>query len=408
MKLIIGIILSLSAFFFSSAQTLDDYLKLATDNNPGLSAKYHAYQASTQMFAQVGALDDPILTFGYFISPIETRVGPQEFRVSAMQWFPWVGTLKAKKEAAGVYALSKLEEYETAKKELHYNVKFTFYRLYELEQTIKITKQNIAILKTYERLIEQKFETGDNSMIDILRIQLEIAEEGDQLILMEEKRVPLIAAFNQYINENVDEPVIIPDTLDPVILLYDKEILTKNILLKNNQVASLEYRQMSVERLIKVAKKEGAPRFGFGITYIGVKERTDISIPNNGRNAFMPMLSVSLPIYRSKYKAKLNQAFFQLDELHDIKIDVQNKLRTQVELNWQEYEDASRRIELNTNQKKTITKMISLLIEQYMTAGINFEEILRMQQSELNYEKALFKAIADKNIAIASIEALNN
>ena len=87
------IIIIFTAFGFSTltnAQSLDDYFKLAAENNPGLQAKYKSFEAAMQKVTQVSSLPDPNLSFGYFVSPVETRVGPQRARFSLTQMFPWL------------------------------------------------------------------------------------------------------------------------------------------------------------------------------------------------------------------------------------------------------------------------------------------------------------------------------
>ena len=81
-----------------NAQTLNDYLKIAAENNLGLKAKFKDYEASLEKVNQVGSLPDPVLDFGYFISPVETRNGPQQAKIGVMQMFPWMGTLNVKEQ----------------------------------------------------------------------------------------------------------------------------------------------------------------------------------------------------------------------------------------------------------------------------------------------------------------------
>ena len=85
--------------FFGSislhAQTLDDYFKIASENNPELQKKYKDFEMAMKKIPQVSSLPDPNLSIGVFISPVETRVGPQIAKVSLSQMFPWFGTLKA-------------------------------------------------------------------------------------------------------------------------------------------------------------------------------------------------------------------------------------------------------------------------------------------------------------------------
>ena len=44
--------------------------------------------AALEVAPQVRALPDPTVAFGYFISPVETRVGPQQFKISLLKCFP--------------------------------------------------------------------------------------------------------------------------------------------------------------------------------------------------------------------------------------------------------------------------------------------------------------------------------
>ena len=66
----------------SSAQTIEAYQQLAAENNPAVRAEFQKYLASLEEEPQVSALPDPEVAFAYFISPIETRLGPQQARIS--------------------------------------------------------------------------------------------------------------------------------------------------------------------------------------------------------------------------------------------------------------------------------------------------------------------------------------
>merc|ERR1711974_383443 len=61
-----------------------------------------------QKVAQVNNLPDPTFSFGYFISPVETRVGPQRAKVGLTQMFPWFGTLKTAGKCSGTSSRSQI------------------------------------------------------------------------------------------------------------------------------------------------------------------------------------------------------------------------------------------------------------------------------------------------------------
>ena len=99
-KFIMGLLFLLISSLLSAQQELESYLQMAAENNPGLKAKFNSYMAALEVAPQVKALPDPTIAFGYFISPVQTRVGPQQFKISASQMFPWFGTLEAKENVA--------------------------------------------------------------------------------------------------------------------------------------------------------------------------------------------------------------------------------------------------------------------------------------------------------------------
>ena len=88
-----------------NSQTLNDYLSMASQNNPEIQSAYKEFEAALQKAPQVSSLPDPSLTMSAFGRMIETRVGAQEARFSLMQMFPWFGTLEAKKNAANLICL---------------------------------------------------------------------------------------------------------------------------------------------------------------------------------------------------------------------------------------------------------------------------------------------------------------
>ena len=49
------------------SQTLEDYFVIAAENNPGLKGKYKAFEAALEKIPQAQSLNDPNLSFGYFI-----------------------------------------------------------------------------------------------------------------------------------------------------------------------------------------------------------------------------------------------------------------------------------------------------------------------------------------------------
>ncbi len=391
------------------AQTeLNDYLKTAAENNPDLKAKFSAYNAALEVIPQVGTLPDPQLSFGYFISPIETRVGPQRAKLGLSQMFPWFGVLNAKENVAVQIAKSKYEIFEQAKSKLFFEIKSTFYNLYFIGKGIGITQDNIGILNTFQQLAIIKIETGKASIVDEMRVEMEINELKNQLAYLADSKYALEVKFNKLLNNPDNNPVVIPDDLPNDNLAVSKEALLDSITVQNHLIKQLNYRMQALRHQEVVAKKIGLPQFSIGLDYAIIGKSSNPNLGNeNGQNAFVfPKIGISIPLYRKKYTAIVKEVAFNFEAAQFKKQDKQNELIYLFERGYKDYKDAARRIDLYQRQSKLAEKSLNVLLTAYSSDGQNFEEVLRMERKVLKYALESDKASADKSAAAAFINYL--
>jgi len=401
--------LILIGFSVSAQDELDDYLYTAAENNPGLKAKFSEYMAALEKVPQVGALPDPTVAFGFFIRPVETRLGPQQARISASQMFPWFGTLSAKEDVVTEMAKAKYELFEEAKSRLFYDVKSTWYNLYFTNRAVAITRENIEILNTFQKLALVKIEAGKASAVDELRVEMEVLDLENQLLLLLDKYQTQKVAFNNLLNVDETQEVIIPELLETTEINLSREALLDSIRSNNHQVLNLEFQQASYEYQQTVARKMGSPSFTLGMDYIFVGESSNPALgPNeSGRDAMMlPMVGISIPLYRKKYTSQVREAVFMQEAKQNQQIEKINVLETIYEKANTDYKDSKRRIDLHDQQLKLAGKALKILETEYATDGKNFEEILRMERQVLLHNLELEKSRSDLNASVAFITYL--
>ncbi len=404
MKKIIIIIIALITItpVLKAQEMLDQYLVIAAKNNPGLKAKFNNYMAAMQIGDQVSSLQDMQLAFGYFIQPVETRVGPQKARISLSQIFPWFGQLKANRSVADEMANAKLEEFEDAKSKLFFDVKSAFYNLYFTNKAINITNENISLLNIFNEMALIKMEAGLVSSVDQLRVEMEIADMKNQLALMKDRMKDQIVAFNNLLNVESNHEVVLPDTLYVPGHNLTKEAIFDSIRLQNHQLTALDYEYNSYVNKESASRKQGAPKFNIGIDYIfvGQSDNPNLDPDINGKDAILfPKVGITVPIYRKKYKALVNEAVYRQQAALDKKEDKLNVLETLLERVITDYNDADRRYKLYLGQKQLADRAMEILRAQYSTGNSDFEELLRMERRLLKYQLELEKARADKNAA---------
>ncbi len=445
-------------------QTLNEYLIIAAENNPNLKSKYFQYQAALERVPQVGSLPDPQLGFSFFIMPMERYMGNQVGTISLMQMFPWFGTLGAAKNEMTFMAKAKFEEFNETKSMLFYEVRANWYALQLLEKEIAITKENIELLKTMEQIALTRFKSGgqsgnnsggsgnvrssgnqntnnsnsgmggmnmqgqsttgnspsrnmpqmgemDNmsssgSMIDVLRVQMEINELQNNLALLEDSKIPLLVRFNLLLNRDKNETVLFSESIMAVTIPISLNEIPDSIKANNPMLNMLEQDEQAFIAQGKMNQKMGLPMIGVGLQYDIFQPRANSESMMNGRNMLMPMATVTIPLWRKKYTASVRESDFMRQSVIELKQEVSNQLMVNYEDALKDFKDADRRVKLYQDQTSLANQALNILIVQYTTEGSNFEEVLRMQQQLLDYRLKYLDALIDGNIAVAMMERL--
>jgi len=456
-----GIILFLLLAGTLNAQdSLSVYLELAGKNNPGLQVKYLEYSAALEKVPQAEALPDPQATFGIFIQPMQLLGGNQIGSIGLMQMFPWFGTLKAAKDEASMMAKAKFESFNATKADLFYQVKTSWFQLMKYDHEITWMNKNIELLESLEKLALVKFQSpvtatsapamnetssksttsgtmatmnsqpngqnpkssassGSSAMSNtmsntptglqnVLRVKMEILEQKNRLALLQDQRKTEEVRFNSLLNRDINTPVQLPDSLMKQSLPLEKLAIVDSIMHHNPMLAMLENETNSYASMEQKTKKMGLPMIGVGLNYMLIQERTGNTSMMNGKDMVMPMLSVSLPIYRKKYNAMQNEARLMQESGNQQITNLQNELLVQYQQMIQNLDDAERRIGLYQEQQELAQKTADLLITGFSTTGTDYEEVLRMELKVLDYGFKHIEAMVDYNTSVAGIEQLMN
>ena len=388
--------------FGAKAQSLDDYLIEAAEKNPGLKASYFEFEAAMQKTAQVKALPDLLLSFGYFVSPVETRVGPQRAKFSLLQMFPWFGTNGTKVDAYEFEAQAKYHEFLDRKNELYFQVKNAYYPIYEIKELITWQRDNLEILETYKRLSTTNFSNGKGAMVDVIRVDIMIDNASTELQLLVDQLNPLAVRFNRLLNRSDSIPVHVLTEVE--VDYIDGNFHKDSILINNPTLKAIDLSIQGAHAREESANKQGLPTFGVGIDYAIVDKRTDLDVPDNGKNIFMPMVSMSLPLFRKKYNASIKEAQFTQSALSQKKLDVENRLVSSYETEMYNMERAMDLLKLYDVQILKTEQAIDLLYSAYSNSGKEFEEVLRMEQQLLKYNISKATAIKDYYVAEAKLD----
>ncbi|MDT0689414.1 TolC family protein [Salegentibacter sp. F188] len=397
-------------FFFwglgGYAQNLDNYLQVAAENNPEVQSAYTAFEAAMQQVPQVSSLPDPTLTMSAFGRMVETRLGAQEARFSLMQMFPWFGTLEAKATTAELMAKAKFQEYLDVRGNLSYQVKSAYAEIFQLSATIAVKEDNLEILDSYRELALRKFEAGSAPMVNVVKIDIQREQAITEILLLKEELETLRTQFNLLLNRRINEEVFVADTLMVEELFNEMkpEIINEQNFEDHPAIEQFNRQAEAYESQQVVARKNGLPQIGIGVDYSVISERTDANPVNNGQDAIMPMLSVSLPIFRKKYKAAQKEAELMetaTEQNREAKI---NNMKSELEMTQYKLRKAQRLISLYDRQLESSKQANKLQISAFSNATGNFEEVLQMNQDILMLQLQKIEAIKNAFVANAKLD----
>lgn len=397
-------LLILFLFFATAlhAQTLNDYLQIAGENNPTLQARYKAYESAMQRVTQAASLPDPRLSLAYFVSPVETRVGPQNAKLSLMQQFPWFGTLKERGMLATSYAELKYTEFIEYRNKLFFDVKSSYYDLYELYREIEVVRENLDLLHSFENMVKVKYENGKGSMADLIRVQMRIESLETEHAILLKKIKPLSVKFNALLHRAPGDTVLIADTL--AVLEKDRMQPGSEELAKNPQImAWMKRLDMSILEE-SLAKKSGLPQFAAGLDYVWVGQRSDVELSGNGKNVLMPMVSASIPIYRKKYRAAEEEARLNYQQYELEKTGREELLTSLYDKYRFDLESSIDNSHLYQELYQKADHALRILTSEYSTGQGDFVELLRMDEELLKYKLAFEKSLAGQHKSRAGLD----
>jgi outer membrane protein TolC len=455
---------------YSQSDSLYSYLEIAAKKNPAIQQKFSEYQAALQKVPQVGSLSDPEFSLGVFLQPMELVNGNQVAEMRIMQMFPWFGVIRHAKDEMSLMANAKYELLRDARLQLFYDVERTWYELNKVQKAITISEKNLEILKIIERLALGRFraapagdagspasgsgmppanpqnnnagslsamqtmagnqgnqgsaasgqsvsgpQTGSMSsssgitdLAGLYQIQIETGDLENSIGQLKDQEQSVKALFNSYINRPSFSPVSTGEILAVDTLGISLLSVSDSIIAQNPMLSMIGFEKQSLEARKKMVTAMGYPMVGLGLNYSLIGRNAMSASPMNGRDMIMPMLTVTLPVYRKKYNAMQNEAVMLETAASQNYQATSNLLQTEYFRAVQLFRDGSRRVRLYEKQSKLASVSLELVLKNFSTSLSDLTSVLRVRQQTLDYELKQVEAVADLNIASAWLRRLGN
>ena len=441
------------------AQTLEDYLLQASENNPGLKAAYARYQATAEQVNQA-SLPDPELQVGAFIRPMERFMGNQTADFRLMQMFPWFGMLSTQKEEAYHMGQAEYQLFLEEKNRLFFEVKSTWNKLLLLQGEQQLAQENLDYLMKYETLALMQYQAGNSidlpstsfrpakdsssstspmsgmggatptpmqgsassssamsplpmagsssGLTAILQIRLQIKELESTLQQLEANKEVLRYQFQQLLNRPMEADLVLPTTWERAQLPLAKQDYLEKIKESNPMLGMFASEQMAFTQQAKMAKLEGKPMLGAGVNYMAFTSRLENGMPMGGEDMVMPMVTLSLPIYRKKISSKIKQADYLKNGAAMQQEETTNQLTLQWASAFRDWEESERLLNLYEAQVALVEQQLQVMETTFAGGNLALAEVLQTQQLLLDYRSKKLNALYQQHQSLAQLDALHS
>jgi outer membrane protein TolC len=258
-------------------------------------------------------------------------------------------------------------------------------------------------------------EGGSGKLSDVLRIQVQIKALESQLEQLEEDKFPLQTTFNLLVGREKREEILLDPRLPLPSTTLENLLLLEDQITLNPMLKMLEAEAEAFLKKSEMAKLEGKPMIGAGVNYMLFRPRMEMGqvgmdyVPGGmGRNMVMPMINLSLPIHRKRFRALEKEAHLQREAVGFQKQQVENELQQEFDAIIRSIKNSNRRQRLLQEQIQLTQQTLDLMLVAYATEGSSFEELLSVKQELLEYNLALKNEIIDQHNNYAVIERITS
>lgn len=399
---------------FASAKAQDSlqtYIRQAVQNNPETAELYNAYRAATAAAEGAGVLPDPELSLGFYPRPMEHIGGKQVMTFQLMQMLPWWGTLRAGREAKEWRAKAAYERLRQSGLGLAFQVRRQWYELWAVQERIKSLAENISLLKGIRQVALYEYKSATRMkgarLSDQMRLDAELARLEEQKTSLESQRELQRRQFNLLLHREETAVVHLPDNIR---LQKLRETPWDEILRRSPQLSQTLAESNVYKAEAERAQRQGMPMIGVGVEYMLNKKRDahamGVMPEMNGMDMWMPMVKISLPIYRRKTTSAMRAAHLMRVSAEAAYSRQVDELRARYLSIAQREDDVLRKIALYKEQIHLLESTLELMKTEYANGQTTLTDILQTSRELLDYALKKQEAYALHAAIAAEMEQL--
>jgi outer membrane protein TolC len=359
--------------------SLQAYLDYAREHNPEIAAARSYVDAGKRAQSLALSLPNPTFSAGYFISEIETRVGPQTGTIGIAQKLPWPGTLLQRRKKQQLLLGSSRHALHATEASVYARIRDAYTDLYAKGRKIRIHEEITALLLQLYAVLEHRYATGTTSQADLLRLQGEISLLQDRMLRLDSDAHSVKSRLRSLLAAADTLTVPFPDSLPRIRLPDNNDTLLHMIHESNPSVRSTELRSDAASADVGVARQDRFPDITFKSQYMFTAPAPSgmVSAEENGKDPWLVGVSLDIPLWVPFDNARIDEAKARASQWQAKTHQEETALHAHAVSTLHSYRDAHRRVRLYENELiPNARQSLSLVQEAYMNSDATVVEYL--------------------------------
>lgn len=378
--------------------TLNDYLAQAFFHHPGLRAAFDRWQASIERLPQARALEDPTLSFEYFIEHLDTR-----YQASLTQRIPAFGKRTLREKKAVTEAEEAMHNLEIERLALYERVVKAFQEYRYLAQATQVRKESLQLLEELEQVVNTRYTSGAAPFSELITTQMEKDRLANELASLQDERAARSTALTTLLNLSDYEILPWPQPSFSKSAASDLTTLNERMATLNPELQAASARITAEEYREKLARKGFLPDIMLGANWMVMPgmdggDKSDVGL----------MAGITLPLWWGSIRAEIREAAALARAATGERDNRVNTLSSDLSLALFTLRDAERRIELFSNALIPKARQALEVATQEFSAGKPvFMVLIDAQRTLLEFKLMSERAKTEREIALAAISRLS-
>ena len=279
----------------------------ALARSPELQASFERWRAATMRISRARRLPEPIIKYSYFVRSIETRVGPQQHRLSLMQSFPWPTALSKGADAASSKARAAQRQFDARALAVQQAVADSYWRLWLVHEEHRLTTEHDIVLETLAGTVRGRVRTGDASLADLNQVELGIARHHDHHGAHREAQRVAAAELLRAIGATQQRQRLRATDSPFEGLPAESDETLRRDSLEHPDIEAFNLMAESSEARVRAEAADRAPSLLAGLDWIVVGS-SQLPQPDSGKDAVVVTAGLSLPLWGPNYRSSMSAA----------------------------------------------------------------------------------------------------